>query len=227
MTEPEVRLEGFAENLKGHRLYCIGSPALLPGLVRSRLAILDTEVAHRGRKVLFLSDATPHAAWLLRMKWDAVFVIHDMNDLRLGITYVTNAGRPVRLVWAGPTEPTGQVFAAISRVEGLTVLGFGMSHPTSAEWNAVFWTHDISQTTLEPTLQQRLGPGLTAQYNLRSVLREIQASEVGLVWSRIEEKDMRGTLGWFDPAEGAISSALYTPHEAADLLRSIADSLGK
>ena len=224
MTEPEVRLEGFAENLKGHRLYCVGSTALLPGLIRSRIAILDTEVAHRGRKVLFLAEGAAHSTWLLRMKWDAIFTIHDTTDLRLGLTYVSNATKPVRLVWAG-TEPTGQVFAALSRVEGLTVLGFGMPHPNSHEWDAVFWTHDVPQTTIEPSLHYRLGPALTSQYNLRSVLREVQASEVGLVWSRIGEKDPRGTLGWFDPAEGATGSAIYTPHEAADLLRSIADSL--
>lgn len=225
MTEAEVRLEGFAENLKGHRLYCVGSAKLLPGLVKSRLAILDTEVAHRGRKVLVL-DAGAYStnAWLLRMKWDAVFTIHDMNDLRLALTYVSNAAKPTRLVWAA-AEPTGQVFAAVSRVEGLSIVGFGAQTPNSMEWDAIFWTHDVPQTAIEPSLHYRLGPALTAQYNLRSVLREIQASEVGLVWSRIEEKELKGTLGWFDPAEGSTGSATYSPQEAAELLRSIADSL--
>ena len=224
--EQEVRLEGFAENLKGHRIYCVGSPNLLPGLVRSRIAILDTETAHRGRKVLFLNEgsAQPFAPWLLRMKWDAVFVIHDTSDLRLGLTYVTNAARPVRLVWAGG-EPNQQVFAALARTEGLSILGFGLAHPNSQDWDAVFWTHDTTLESIEPCLHYRLGPATTDQYNLRHVLREIAANEVGLVWSRIGDKDRRGSLYWFDPSEGSVGTALYTTSEAADLLRSIADSL--
>jgi hypothetical protein len=56
-------------------------------------------------------------------------------------------------------------------------------------------------------------------------MKEIQASEVGLVWSSIEETDANGGLYWFDPAEGAGGSSLYTSQEAADILRSVADSL--
>ena len=222
--EQEVRLEGFAENLKGHRIYCVGTPALLPALVRSKLAILDTEVAHRGRKALFIHEGSAYATWLLRMKWDAVFVIHDSNDLRLGLTYATNTQKPTRIVWAGG-EPTAQVFALLSKVEGLTLIGFGATHPTSTDWQAIFWTHDVPLETIEPCLHYRLGPALASQYNLRSVLKEIQASEVGLAWSSIGDTDRRGSLYWFDPAEGAAGTALYSPAEAADILRSIADSL--
>lgn len=220
--ETEVRLEGFAENLKGHRVYCIGSPAKLPALVRSRLAILDTEVAHRGRKVLFLQDHSAYTAWLMRMKWDAIFVVHDALDLRLGLTYVTNAAKPVRLVWAGG-EPGNPVFAALARAEGVSVLGFGVQQPQAGDWEAIFWTHDVSAEMIEPCLNTRMGYSLVAQYNVRSVLREIAASDVGLVWSTIGEKRGNGSLYWFDPAEGAGVSSVYTPIEAAELLRSVAD----
>ena len=216
----EVRLEGFAENLKGHRLYCVGTPASLPALVRGRLAVLDTEVAHRGRKVLFLHDGTPFGPWLQRMKWDAVFHIHDAQDLRLGLTYVMNASKPVRLVWAGG-EPANAVFAALARAEGLTILGFGAPQPMAGDWDAIFWTHDVAQEVIEHTIQPRMGTAPA----LRTVMREVAAADVGLVWSAIGEGTRRGGLYWFDPAEGGAVTATYSPSEAAEMLRSIADSI--
>ena len=225
MQQEEVRLEGFADSLKGSKLYCVGSPNRLPGLVQSRLAILDTEVAHRGRKILFLQEGRAEASWLLRMKWDAIFVIHDTLDLRLGLTYVSNTVKPARLVWVGG-EPSQQVFAALAKVEGLTLVGFGTVAPKNADWTAIFWTHDSAYDTVESAVEMRLGQPATNKYNLRSVLREIQASEVGLVWSCIGDSDKRGSLYWFDPAEGAVGGQLYSSAEAAELLRSIADSIG-
>jgi len=224
MTDADVlRLEGFAENLKSKRLYCVGSPNLLPALIRSRIEIVDGEVAHRGRKVLFVQEGFAHGTWLLRMKWDAVFFLKDAQDLRLGLTYITNAQKPVRLVWGG-AEPSAQVFQHISKCEGLTLISLGINVPNHPDWwDAVFWTHDTSLESIEPFLQYRLGSAILAKYNLRSVLKEIQASEVGLVWSVIGETGS-GSLYWFDPAEGTTKS-LYNADEAAEILRSVADSI--
>ena len=219
-----LRLEGFAESLKSRRIYCVGTPNLLPALVRSRISIVDTEVAHRGRKVLFIQDGNSNAAWLLRMKWDAVIVLKDSQDLRLGLTYVINAGRPTRLVWAASTEPQASVFAHLAKCEGLTLIGLGSAQPISQEWEAVFCTHDTTVQTVEQLLLSRLGSQVMDKYNLHSVMKEIQASEVGLVWASIGDSDKRGTLYWFDPAEGFMTS-LYSPQEAADLSRSLADSV--
>ena len=220
MTD-EVRLEAFSERLKGRKLYCIGSPALLPGLVRSRLAVIDSEVAQRGRRVLVTNNADP---WLLRMKWDAVFVIKDNSDLRLAITYVTNCAKPVRLVW-GSGEPSAQVYNHLAR-DGLTLIGLGTNVPASLEWDAIFWTHDTAADIIESALNGRVGPLTTEKYKVASVLKEIRASELGLVWSSIGESDKKGFLYWFDPSEGA-SQSNFTLQESAELLRSIADSLGR
>ena len=73
MTDADVlRLEGFAENLKSKRLYCVGSPNLLPALIRSRIEIVDGEVAHRGRKVLFVQDDLPALC---------IYAIRDSNAI--------------------------------------------------------------------------------------------------------------------------------------------------
>ena len=215
----EVRLEAFGERLKGYKIYCVGSQALLPTLLRSRLSILDSEVAQRGRKVLITQDAMP---WLQRMKWDAVFTLKDSSDLRLALTYITNCAKPVRVVWASG-EPSAQVQAHLSKCEGLSLIGLGTTAPI-AEWDAIFWTHDTNADNIELALNNRMGPAMTGKYNLNSVLKEIRGSELGLVWSSIGESDKKGFLYWFDPSEGS-GGSLYSIQESAELLRSIADSI--
>ena len=223
MATDEVHLEGFSEHLKGNYLFCIGSLKLLPALVRSRITIVDSEVAQRGRKVLIVQEGNINQPWLLRLKWDAIFILRESSDLRLALTYVTNCIRPVRLVWSATSEPTSQVFQVISKCEGLTLIGIGLE-PVSTEWNAIFWTHDTIPDTIEKSMNARVGAQATGKYNISSVLKEIRASDLGLVWSSIGESDKRGLLYWFDPSEGS-SDSLYSPQEAADLLHSIAESI--
>ena len=224
MVTDEIHLEGFAENLKGHYLYCIGSPKLLPALVRSRITLVDSEVAQRGRKVLIVQEGNANQTWLLRLKWDAVFVLRESSDLRLALTYITNCARPVRVVWSASSEPTNQVFQVISKCEGLTLIGMGSTNAISSEWHAIFWTHDMIIDTIESALNARVGAQATGKYNISSVLKEVRASDLGLVWSSIGASDKRGLLYWFDPSEGSADS-LYSRQEAADLLRTIAESI--
>ena len=106
------------------------------------------------------------------------------------------------------------------------MLGLGSNSPASSEWDAIFWTHDIAADIIEPTLNARMGAATTEKYKIASVLKEVRGSELGLVWSSIGESDKRGSLYWFDPSEGSNQSAVYSHEEAADILRTIADSLG-
>ena len=68
----------------------------------------------------------------------------------------------------------------------------------------------------------RMGPAGTT--GLRTVLKELRGSDVGLVWSAIGETDKRGSLYWLDPSEGVGSVPLDT-REAAETLRAVADML--
>jgi hypothetical protein len=222
IMQATLNLEGFAETLKGHRLFCVGTKNLAT-LVRSRMALIDTEVAHRGRKILCVQEGSTQTGWLLRMKWDAIFCIREAQDLRLALTYITNCTKPARVVWGG--EPSATVFQALARCDGLTLIGFGATPPRLQEWDTIFWSHDAVYDEIEPCLMARLGALNTGKYNLRSVLKEIQASEVGLAWSNIGDSDKRGSLYWFDPSEG-LTGAIYSPQEAVDILRAVADSIG-
>jgi hypothetical protein len=64
--------------------------------------------------------------------------------------------------------------------------------------------------------------GHTGLTGLRSVLKELQSSQVGLVWSSIGEKDKRGSLYWYDPVDGVDASIQIDPEEAAHLLKEVA-----
>ena len=224
MADSEIRLEGFAESLRNRKIYCIGSTKMLPSLVRSRVSVIDMEVAHRGRKVLFIQEGNVNAVWLLRMKWDATFILRESQDLRLALTYVIHSTRPTRLVWAGG-EPSAQVMQQLLKCDGLSIVGLGQTNPQSSEWDGIFWTADTTQEAVEPVLHARIGSHRTEQYHIKSVLKEIQASELGLVWSSIGESDKKGFLYWFDPSEGSTGGTLYSREETVELLRSIAESI--
>jgi hypothetical protein len=151
-----------------------------------------------------------------------VFHVRDVQDLKLALTYIQHCGKPVRVVWAG-TEPSASVLQSLLKYEQLTLVGIGERTPASLEWQAVFWSPDSSFEELEAGVGARMGAGATG--TLRSVSRELRASEVGLVWSSIGESEKKGCLYWYDPAEGSAAVASFDPREAAEVLRQVADSL--
>jgi len=183
------------------------------------MAVLDTEVAHRGRKVLVFQGAVAPPKWLVQLGWDATFHARDVNDLKLAMTYIQHTTRPTRVVWGG-TEPAASVMNLLMRMEGITLIGIGTSAPSHPDWQAIFWPSEAVQEEVEPAVQARLGS--TGVTGLRSILKELQASQVGLVWSSIEESDKRGALYWYDPSEGVEADTQIDYAEAADTLTDIA-----
>ena len=216
-----MRLEGFSENLKGRMLYIVGATVEQQKyILATRMATLETETAHRGRKVLVWQHTSAPPKWFLLKGGDALFHVRDANDLRLTLTYIQHAGRPVRITWGG-TEPAANVLSMLGKIDGLSLIGFGAVAPAASDWNAIFWHTAATIETVEPGVTARMGSG----GSLRSVLKELHGSEVALVWSNIGESDKRGSLYWYDPSEGATSGAILDRHESAELLRAVADSL--
>lgn len=216
--EPTLRLEGFSESLRGRRCFCVSaSPAQSQLFLKGRLATLNTEVAHRGRKILvYQGPVVPK--WIVQLGWDAFFHVKDVHDMKLALTSVQHATRPTRIVWAG-VEPSPSVMTVLVKMEGVTVLGLGASAPNSSEWQAIFWSPDVAQEDVEPVIQSRMGQtGLTG---LRSVLKELRGSQVGLVWSTIDETEKRGALYWYDPSEGAEQGQQLDLAEAAATLTEV------
>jgi len=218
--EPTLRLEGFSESLRGRRCYCVStSSTQSQQFLRGRLATLNTQVAHRGRKILVYQNAVPAPKWLLQLGWDAFFHVRDIQDMKLAITMIQHTARPTRVVWAG-AEPPQSVMSLVCKMDGVTLLGLGERAPIHPEWQAIFWSSDVGQEDVEPVVQGRMGAaGLTG---LRSVLKELRGSQVGLVWSSIDETDKKGGLYWYDPSEGAEQDSSLDLAEAAAVLAEVA-----
>ena len=226
--EQTLRLEGFAESVKGHRTYCVATtPKFAERFLRARIAGLDAEVAHRGRKIMVFQGAATGAVaprWLTTLPWDAAFHARDVADLKLVLTHIQHAVRPTRVVWAGQ-DPAPAVLAALSRMEGVTLVTIGERAPTSADWHAIFWAPDATLEDVEGAVTLRMGASGSAQ--VKPLLKELRASEVGLVWSAIGEADRRGGLYWYDPSEGEDLRPGIDVGEAADILRKVADWIGE
>jgi hypothetical protein len=222
--EQTLRLEGFAESVKGYRTYCVATtPKFAESFLRARIAGLDAEVAHRGRKIMVFQGAVAGAPrWLTTLPWDAAFHARDVADLKLALTHIQHAARPTRVVWAGQ-DPAPAVLAALSRMEGVTLVTLGERAPVSTDWHAIFWAPDATVEDVEGAVTLRMGATGSAQ--VRPLLKELRASEVGLVWSAIGETDRRGGLYWYDPAEGEDLRPALDVGEAAEILRKVADMI--
>ena len=215
-----VRLEGFAAPLKGQRLWVCGSAETLGQQVQGRLAVLEEELLNRGRKVLVMQNVKDiPMMWMNKVQWDATFRIKETQDLRLALTYIQNAVRPVRVVWVGD-EPPAAVLTAINSPE-ITFIGAGISTPR-LPWTAIFWHTTTEQTKIEEGLMPRLGSQGLHALNLSSVLRELKASQVGLVWSSIGETEKTGSVYWYDSEEASQQTTMTTVDMSA-LLHEIGD----
>jgi hypothetical protein len=216
-----MRLEGFSEPLKGRMIYVVAtSPEHQKQLLTTRVAILETELAHRGRKIMVWQGPSNPPKWFLLRGGDAFFHVRDANDLRLALTFIQYAAKPARVIWGG-SEPAANVLGALGKIDNATVVGFGATIPYSADWNAIFWHTSAPLESVEPGVLARLG----SSGSLRSVLKELQASEVALVWSNINETNKQGSLYWYDPSEGLSTASILDRHESVELLRIVADSL--
>lgn len=215
-----IRLEGFAAPLKGQRLWVCGPAETLGKQIQNCLAILEEELINRGRKVLVIQNAKDFPMmWSNKIQWDATFRIKETQDLRLALTYIQNAVKPVRVVWVGE-EPPAAVLTAINSPE-ITFIGAGTTTPR-LPWTAVFWHTTCEQAKIEEGLAPRLGSQGLGALNLSSVLRELKATQVGLVWSSIGESDKTGSVYWYD-SEEANQQTNMTPADMSALLHEIGD----
>lgn len=220
MNDTVVRLEGFAAPLKGQRIWLCGPAATLGQQVQSRLALLEEELLGRGRKVLIVQNSRDIPMnWSNKVQWDATFRIKETQDLRLALTYIQNAAKPVRVVWIGDEPPLALLTNLAS--PDITLLAANTTTPR-LQWSAIFWHTATEQAKIEEGLGPRIGISALHAMNLPSVLRELKASQVGLVWSSIGESDKKGTAYWYD-AEEAVQKTTMDPTEMSSLLHEIGD----
>lgn len=214
-----VRVEGFGSSLKGQKIWIVGDEHLVP----NRLHVLEQELLGRGRRVLLLADGRKHVPrWASLVEWDAVFKVRDAIDLRLALTYIANAAKPLRVVWIGD-EPTAPVLAKLHPPES-TFLGFGTARPQQP-WDCIFFSGLSDKQKIEDALMLRMGSAKLSHFNLSSVLPELRAAKAGLVWSSAGESEKSGHLYWYDIAEGEPPAEPFDMVEAASFLRDLADRI--
>lgn len=214
-----IRVEGFGSSLKGQKVWIVGDESLLP----NRLHALELELLGRGRRVLVIADGRKHIPkWASTLEWDAVFKVKDALDLRLALTYIANAAKPLRIVWIGD-EPTATLMSKL-HVNDSTFLGYGTNRPQQ-QWDAIFFSCGLDKGKIEDALMTRMGAAKLSHFNLQSVLPEVRAARAGLVWNSIGESERSGHLYWYDIAEGDTPSEPFDMTEAASFLRDLADRI--
>jgi hypothetical protein len=214
-----IRVEGFGSSLKGQKLWIVGDESLLP----NRLHVLEQELLGRGRRVLLITDGRKQIPkWASTLEWDAVFKIRDATDLRLAITYIANASKPLRIVWLGD-EPTPAILSKI-HIQDSTFIGHGAMRPQQS-WDAIFFSGNLEKGKIEDALMTRMGSAKLSHFNLFSVMPELRAAKAGLVWNSIGESERSGHLYWYDIAEGEAPNEPFDMREAANFLHDIADRI--
>ena len=214
-----VRVEGFSSSLRGRKLWVVGDENLIP----NRFHVVEQELLGRGRRVLILADGRKHLPrWAQKMEWDAVFRIRDTSDLRLALTYVANALKPLFLIWLGE-EPSTPILQKLTGHD-VTFLGYGAVHPRG-DWDAIYFPGGMEAARVEEVLIGRMGSAKLSLLNLRSVIPELRAVKAGLVWSSISEPEKSGSVYWYDVAEGEPPNEPLDLIETAHFLRELADRI--
>jgi hypothetical protein len=217
-----VRLEGFSAPLKCQRIWICGKPSTLGQQLLSRLSAIEEELIGRGRKVLMIQNSREiPMRWSHKVQWDATFRIRDTQDLRLAMTYVQNAVKPLRVVWIGD-EPPMAVLNIMAHNEVTFVVG-SIQNPRLS-WSAIFWHSSADQSFIEEGLNLRMGTQVVQKANIGNILKELRASQVGLVWSSIGETEKTGSIYWYD-AEESSGPPQMERQDILDSLREITDFL--
>jgi hypothetical protein len=228
----EVRLEGFDVELRGHRMLIVGEPdAWL-----ARFNALESEALYKGRNVLVIHESAKGTGreypLLYRRRWDAIFRIRESFDAQMMLTYVQNAVKPVRILWAFSQNSNLDIPRTMWQrwiKNDITLIGATETGVIGGvEWEAILFPLKCEFSRVERILNARASGISTMLTKLRDHISEIAASGAALAWTNIEEKDAKGGLYWYDPSEGSKSAEdSFTKKEASELLHSLSLWIGK
>lgn len=218
-TVESIQIEGFESSIKSKKLWFVGDEELL----LRRLHVFQTEILGRGKFVCIQADPHVHIPKnFLKFAWDAVFRIKDTQDLRLALTYMTNATKPITVVWVGEEMPP----AVFQRLGDATIFALGgRNYIPKGGWDVLFFPSELQAHHVEEMLTTRMGPAKIKSLNLRSVLSELRTARASLVWSKIDDPDTGGYVYWIDALEGQMPEEKMTPQETAHFLRDLADRI--
>lgn len=221
-----IRLEGFDESLRGHRTLVVGPPESW----LARMNMLESEVLYKGHSVLVIQENTKGTGReypsLMRRRWDVIFRLRETFDAQMLVTYVQNAGKPCRVLWAFPPHGLAEVPKSIwTRWNGgndVTLIGGTETGLLGGvEWETILFQLKSEQNLIERVLTAR-GPGIASMLaKVKDHLSEIGESGAAVAWSNIDEEDKKGKLYWYDPSEGTETGEIYNKKEVSELLKGI------
>jgi len=215
-----IHLEGFESSIRGKKVWVIGDESL----ALRRLNLSVSENLGRGRTVCVLDSHRALPKSFQKFSWDALFKLKDQQDLRLALTYITNATKPIHVVWVGE-EISAQVLQKLLD-PSITLIALGSrTHIPVQPWNAIFFPSDMNSQQVEEMLVSRVGPSGLKTKNLRSILPELRTAKASLVWSNIDETERSGSLYWFDTMDGQPPEELWNPMETAGFLHDLAERI--
>jgi len=212
-------LEAFDAPLRGHRTLLIGTTDDW----LARLTLLESETLYKGRNILVIQD-NPNPI-LLKRRWDIIVRVKESFELQMLATYVANAPKPVRILWASETGEIPRALWSKWVKQDVTLLGVSDNSSAqvirSCEWESIMFPLKCSDVTLERVLSAR-GSGIAALVTrIKSHMADLESSQAALAWTNIGSTDSRGNLYWYDPSEGRRAEAMYTKKEAGQLLESL------
>jgi hypothetical protein len=217
------KLEGFAEPLRGRRIWVAAHPTVAAG----RFAAAAQEFGHRERVVFVAPVKQALPKWTAACPApDAVFRVAaaDTTDMKLVLQYLQARTTPTICCWLG-AEPPRAVFQYFARFSHVTLIVCSTGQPME-EYDACFWSAESGPEEVEAALIRRMGVRAT-QIGLAAVFKELRATSMGFVWSAIHESDRSGAVYWFDPLEFEVAEAAVTPAALLEQLRLVTDQLGR
>jgi len=223
MEGKTYHLEAFSSPLRGRRIWISAHPSVAAG----RFACVASELAHRARHIVVIASVSGPGLppWADAIRVDALFRVVDTTDMKLVLQTIQAKPVPTICLWIGPAPPAA-VFQYFARFPFVTLLVSGDGVPIE-EYDAVFWPSSGGQETVESVLIRKMGSAKASEVAVGTIMKELRASNVGLVWSSIEESEKSGGVYWFDPFEFELTEGKGSVKGLLEQLRYITDQLEK
>jgi hypothetical protein len=223
MDAKTYHLEAFSSPIKGRRIWISAHPTVAAG----RFAAVEAELGHRARHIVVMASAGVKALpkWAEAVRVDILFRVVDSVDLKLLIQAIQTKPVPTICLWFGPAPPAA-VFQYFQRLLFVTLLVSGEGAPIE-DYDAVFWPSGGAQEEVESILIRKMGSAKATEVAVGTIMKELTASNVGLVWSCIEESDKNGCVYWFDPFEFELGEGKSSIQDLFEQMRYATDKLEK
>jgi hypothetical protein len=223
MDGKTYHLEAFSCPLKGRRIWISAHPTVAAG----RFAACAAELSHRARHIVIITGSGGLPKWADGVRIDVLYRVVDSVDLKLVLQAIQTKPVPTICLWIGPAPPAA-VFSFFQRLVFVTLLVSGEGAPIE-DYDAVFWPvgGGASQEAVESILIRKMGSAKATEVAVGTIMKELRASNVGLVWSCIEESEKSGCVYWFDPFEFELGEGPRSVQDLFEQLRYNTDLLEK